>query len=82
MNVTRELWLQNNVVMKVVFEVFSTFASTMPVIDTEYLELWPFISGYTRHFLCWLDDIQYDRYAILICLADDTNVCIGGESLD
>ena len=68
--------------MKVIFEVFSTFASTVAIIDSEDLKLWPSFSGYTGHFLRWLDHVQDDRNTILVGLAYDADICIGSKSLN
>lgn len=55
--VARELGLQYNVVVQVVFEVLGAFATTMAIIDTEYLEFRPPVGGGARGFLCRLDHI-------------------------
>ena len=59
-NVMWEGWLQNNIVVQVVFEVFSTLAPTMAVVNAEYLQFRPFVRLYSRLLLRWLDDIEND----------------------
>jgi len=59
-NVGGELWLQDNVVVQVVFQILRTFAASVPVIDAKDLQLRPLVGGNTWNFLCWLDHVEDD----------------------
>ena len=39
----RERRLKDNVVVQIVLEVLCTFTSAVAVVDTKYLEFWPFL---------------------------------------
>ena len=81
-NVRRELGLQDHIVMQVVFEIFSAFASSMSIVDTKDLQLWPLVSGYPWIFCLRLNDVQDNRDPIFVCLAHSADICIRCKGLD
>ena len=78
-DIRRELWLQDDVVVEVVFEVLGALAAPVPVVDAEDLQLGPLLGGDTRHFLRGLDHVEDDRDPVLVCLAHDADVSIRCE---
>ena len=77
-----ERWLENDIVVKVIFEIFSTLAATVTIVDTKNLKFWPLIVGHSWGLDRGLNHVEDDRDPVLICLPDSTNVCICCESFD
>jgi hypothetical protein len=75
MDVSREFRKIDYTIVKVVFQVLSTFASSMAIIDPEDLNVGP-----VRHY--WnlvhrMYHIKNDCYSIFIVLTDQSNIRIG-----
>ena len=74
-----ERWIQDDVIVKVIFEVLCTFASTMSVVNAEYLKFGPLLSWNSWHLISRLDYIEDDGNPVFICLSHGTNICVGCE---
>ena len=57
-DVVGEGWLQDDIVVEVVFEVLGAFASTMTVVYSEYLQFRPLLGLNSWLFLRWLNNVQ------------------------
>ena len=77
-----EFWLQDNIVVKVVFEILSAFASSMAVINTENLQFWPFVRGNFWCFCCRLYYIKNNWYSIFVGFPYNTYICVRCKCFD
>jgi hypothetical protein len=66
--------------MKVIFEIFSTFATSMTVIDPEDLNVWPI--SYHWQLIYWMNNVEDDRYSIFIILPDKSYISVCGETFN
>lgn len=65
-----KIWLQDYVIMKMLFQIFSALISSMAVIYCKNLNFWPLVFWHFRSF-CWrLDNIQYNSYSVFITFPD------------
>jgi hypothetical protein len=66
--------------MKMVFEVFSAFASTVAVKDTKDLYVRPVL--HLRMLVGRMDNVQYDSNPVLVVLSDQAHISVGREGFD
>ena len=77
--VHREIWLHNDLIMKMLFQVLSALVSTMTIIYREYLNFGPLFIGNFWLLCGWLNDVKNNSNTIFIGFPDETNMCVGCE---
>ena len=73
-NICWEFRLHNDIVMEVLFQVFCTLVASVAIVDSEYLNLGPFIFGDFGLLAQGLDHIKNDCDPVLICFSDKANM--------
>lgn len=82
LNIHREILLQNDVVVKVFFQVFCTLISTMTIINCKYLNFWPVLFCNLVVLAFWLNDVQDNGNSIFICLSYQTSMGVCSKGLN
>jgi hypothetical protein len=77
-----KLRLHDDVVVQVILQVFSTFRSTMSIIDTKDLKFRPLVGRHSWHLISWLNHIQNDRNPVLVSFTHDAYICVCGKCFD
>lgn len=67
----------NYIVVQTILQIFSTLTTTMPIIDTENLNIWPVLD--LRILLSRLYHIENDSNPVFILLSNYTYVCVGSK---
>ena len=78
-NVHREVWLHNNLVVEMLFQILSALVTTVAIVNSEYLYFGPQILTDFGLFSGWLDDVKNNCNTIFIGFPDETNMCVGCE---
>lgn len=81
-DVRRKVWLNDDVVMKLVFEVLSALAATMAIEHAEYLESRPLLVCQLGRLGSWLDHVEDDGDSVLVGLADSSYICVSCKRFD
>ena len=81
-NIRGKFWLQDNVVMQGIFEVFCTFTTTMAIEDTKDLQFRPWILWYPWIFLRRLYYVKNDWDAVFVGFANYSNVSVSCKCFD
>ena len=68
--------------MQGIFEIFSTFAATMTIVDTKDLQLWPWLRWYSWIFLWGLDHVKNNWDAVFVGLSNYSNISISCKCFD
>lgn len=82
LDVVWEVLLQDDVVVQVLLEVFSTLVAAMAVVDSEDLDLWPLVLLDLVLFAIRLNNIQNDCNPVFIYFSDEAHVGVSGERFD
>ena len=82
LDVVREFWLQDDIVMEMLLQVFCALVSSMTIIDSKYLNFRPLLFRNLRLLVDGLNDIQNNSYSVLICLSDKAHMSICGKRAD
>jgi hypothetical protein len=75
-NICWEFVLHDNVIMQVLFKVFSALVTSVTIVDRKYLNLGPLIVRYLLSLGLRLYNIQDDGNSILVRLANETDVSV------
>ena len=78
-HVQREVWLHDNLVVKVLLQILSALVATVAIVNCEYLDFGPLLIGDFRQFGGWLDNVENDSNTIFIGFPYETNMCVGCE---
>ena len=81
-DVARKVWIQYYVIVQMLFQVLSALIPTVPVVDSEDLNLRPFIILEFGLFNNRLYYIQDDRNSVLVSFSHEADVGIGCEWLN
>ena len=82
LDVVREFWLQDDIVVEVLFQIFCALIASVTIIDSKYLNFRPLIFRDLWLLVDGLDHIENDSYSVLICLPDEPHMSISGKRAD
>jgi hypothetical protein len=82
LDVLWKIWLENDVVVEMLFQILCALIASVTVIDRKYLYLGPLIVRHFRLFLLRLNNIQNNGNSIFICFSDQTNMGIRSKRFD
>ena len=77
-----EVWLHDNLIMKVLFQILGALIAAMTIINRENLDLRPLIIGNFGLLCGRLNNVENDSDSVLICFPHETNMCVGCERPD
>ena len=64
------------------FQILSALIPSVAIVDSEYLDLGPFLLRKPGLLRTWLDHVEDDGDTIFICLADKSHVRVGRKRSD
>ena len=76
LNVIWEFWLQNYVIVQVIFQIFCTLTASMSIVNSKNLKSRPQLSSNPRLFGWRLYHIQYYWDSVFICFPNCTDISI------